>query len=178
MEGGVDAAPEEMDRTMRGHLTDAEMTEALGGEWIGEARAHLAGCAICRVEYDRLRVTLTGFAEQVRVQTERSEASWERQRRQIASRLGDRRSRTRPWRWAWAPAAVGLAALAVFWLHGYTSRSSPGPEADHALLVAVEHSLRTSLPAALRPAALLAGEFERAHAETAWGTDTPKGDQL
>ena len=178
MDGGAEAAPEEMERTMRGHLTDAEMAEALGEECTGETRAHLTACPICRGERDRLRVALTGLAEQVRVQAERPEASWERRRRQVSNRLGDRHPRVHPWRWAWAPAVVGLAALAAVWFHGYAARSSPGSEVDHAFLIAVEHSLRTNLPTALRPAALLAGEFERAEAETTRGADTPKGDRL
>jgi hypothetical protein len=174
----METGPERTERIMRGHLTDAEMTEALGEQYTGSARAHLADCAICRVERDRLRVTLAGIVQQTRVEAKRSEAFWERQRRQIASRLGRRRQRTRPWRWVWASAAVGLAALAAVWLHGYSPRAWPGPEADHALLIAVECSLQTSLPTALRPAALLAGEFERADAESSWGGQTPKGEQL
>jgi hypothetical protein len=62
------------------------------------------------------------------------------------------------------------------WFHGGAPRPSSGPEADHALLLAVERSLQAEVPAALRPAALLAGEVEGG-AETGRTSGAPKGDQ-
>ncbi len=162
---------------MREHMTDAEMAETLGGEPGGTALAHLTDCPACRAERDRLQAALTALAGQARAQAERPEASWERQRRQIASRLHDRAPASHAWRWAWVPAAVGLALVAVFWFRGDTPPSSPGPETDHALLLAVERSLQADVPAALRPAALLAGEVEGGGAETERKNGTSNGGQ-
>ena len=146
---------------MRGHLTDTELAEALGDEPRDEALAHLGDCPTCRAERDRLRTALTGLAEQARIQAERPDAAWERQRRQIGGRLDDRPARSPSWRWVWAPAALGLAALTVVWLGWETPRQSQEPEIDHAILAAVERSLQADVPMALRPVALLAAEIER-----------------
>jgi predicted anti-sigma-YlaC factor YlaD len=163
---------------MRGHLTDTEMMEALGGEPAGETFAHLVGCPTCRAERDRLRATLADLAEQARVQAEWREEFWERQRRQIAGRMSDRRSLAPGWSWAWAPAAVGLAVVALVWFYGKTPQPSPEPAADDALLISVERSLQAECPVALQPAALLAAEVERRGAETGRGADIPAGGQL
>jgi hypothetical protein len=166
---------------MRGHLTDAEMTVALGGDAGAEVRAHLAACPACLTERDRLRAALSELAEQARVQAERSEAAWEGQRLRIAARLSDRsplsEGRPRGWRWAWAPVAVGLAALALLWWRGETPRLSPGADADHALLIAVERSVQAEVPVALRPVALLAAEIEPHGTDTERGPGTPTGDR-
>ena len=163
---------------MQRHLTDPEMTQALGGEAGGETLAHLAGCPTCRAQRDRLRAALTDLAEQARVQAERPEASWERQRRQIASRLGNRPSPSPRWRWAWAPAVLLLVALGSFWFYGHTPQPAQGPEADHALLIAVERSVQADVPLALRPAALLAAELEGHGTETGWKAGAKTGDPL
>ena len=163
---------------MQRHLTDPEMTQALGGEPGGETLAHLVGCPTCLAEWDRLRAVLTYLAEQARVQAERPVASWEGQRRRIAGRLGDRPSSSPRWRWAWAPAILLLVALGSFWFYGHTPRPSPGPEADHALLIAVERSVQAHVPLALRPAALLAAELEGHGTETGRKTGAETGDEL
>ena len=162
---------------MQKHLTDSQLMEALGGEPEGEARVHLAGCPNCRADRDRLRAALTGLVEQSRAQAERPEAIWEQQRRQIVSRLSRRPSSWRFWGWTWAPAAVGLAVVALFWFRGGPPQSSQGPEADHALLIAVERSAQAEVPVALRPVALLAAEVERRGMETGQGIGIPTGDQ-
>jgi predicted anti-sigma-YlaC factor YlaD len=143
---------------MRGHLTDAEMADALGEAPLGEVRDHLAGCPICRADRDRLRATLTDLAAQLQTRAARPEPAWDRQARQIAERLHERQPRARPWRWAWAPAAVGLAVLAGIWFQGQSPRVAPGTETDDALLFAVEGSIHAAVPAALRPAVLLIEE--------------------
>jgi hypothetical protein len=163
---------------MRGHLTDAEITEVLNGELRGETLAHLADCPICRAERDRLRATLTGLAEGAFEQSEREEHSWERQRRQIADRLISRPFRSPSWCWVWAPAAVGLAVVALVWFRWETPQQPLGPDANHAILTAVERSLQANVPAALQPVALLASEIERGEAETGREAGTSRGDQL
>lgn len=162
---------------MREHLTDAEMAEALGGKPGGNVLTHLSDCPACRAERDRLQAALTALAGQARAQAERPETSWERQRRQIAGRFRHRAPASRAWRWVWVPAAAGLALAAAFWFRGDSPPPPPGPENDHALLLAVERSLQADVPAALRPAALLAGEVERGGAEREQRNGTSKGDQ-
>lgn len=163
---------------MRAHLTDPELTETLRGEPAGDTGAHLAECPICRAERDRLQAALAALTVQARMQAERPEESWAGQRRQIASRLRDRLSPRPGRRWAWVPAAVGLGVVTWLWFHGRAPQTVPEPTADHALLLAIERSIQTEYPAALRPAALLAAEVERREAETERGTGTRAGDQL
>ncbi len=146
---------------MREHLTDEELTEVLDGMPEGDTLAHLAGCETCRAERDRLRVELAAFAEQTRAGAERSEASWDRQRRRIVGRLVDRPSPALGWYWAWAPAVLLIVILGWFWFAGWAPHPSSGPEADHALLISVERSIRADVPQALRPAALLAAQLEQ-----------------
>jgi predicted anti-sigma-YlaC factor YlaD len=160
---------------MRGHLTDTEMAEALGDAPQMEMLEHLAGCPTCRADRERLQTTLTGLAEQMQARAARPEAAWDRQARQIANRLRARPPRTRPWRWAWAPAVVCLAALAGIWLHAQSPRVAPGTETDDALLVAVERSIHADVPAALRPAALLVGEVGGRGTEAERSLDVPQG---
>jgi predicted anti-sigma-YlaC factor YlaD len=160
---------------MRGHLTDTEMAQALGEAPPGEVCDHLAGCPACRADRDRLQATLTGLAAQMRTRTARPEAAWDRQARQSAERLHERQPRAQPWRWAWAPAVVGLAALVGIWVHGQSPRVTPGTETDDALLVAVERSIHADVPAALRPAALLVGEVGGRGTEAERRLDGPQG---
>jgi len=143
---------------MRGHLTDTEMAQALGEVPPDEVHDHLACCPTCRADRDRLQTALTDLAQQMRTRAGRPEAAWDLQARQIRDRLHERQSRVEPWRWAWAPAVVGLAALVGIWVHGQSPRGTPGTETDDALLVAVERSIHAAVPAALRPAELLVGE--------------------
>lgn len=160
---------------MRGHLTDAEMVEALGEAPSTTVRDHLTSCPTCRADLDRLQATLTGFAAGMQVRAARPEAAWDRQARQIADRLHQRLSRARPWRWAWAPAVVGLAVLAGIWFHGQSPRVAPGTETDDAFLIAVERSIHADVPAALRPAALLVGEVGGRGTEAERSLDGPQG---
>ena len=68
--------------------------------------------------------------------------------------------------------------LGAFWFYGHTPQPAQGPEADHALLIAVERSVQADVPLALRPAALLAAELERHGTETGPETGAKTGDQL
>jgi len=78
----------------------------------------------------------------------------------------------------WVLAAVALAVMAAVRFHGPPSpQPLPATAADHALLLAVERSLQTERPVALRPVALQAVEAEQGWA-AGRGADTVKGDQL
>lgn len=112
------------------------------------------------------------------LEAERPEASWGRQRRQIASRLADRPSLSLSWRRAWAPALAAAALLAVFLTRGGPSLQRPqDSDADQALLSAVQHSIHAEAPTALRPAALLVAEVARGVPQPDHRIAVPKGDQ-
>jgi hypothetical protein len=160
---------------MRGHLTDTEMAEALDEAPRAELLDHLAGCPACRAERERLQATLTGLADRMRARATRPDAVWGRQARQIADRLQERRPNARPWRWAWAPAVACLATLAGIWMYGQGPRVASVSETDDALLVSVERSIRTDIPSALRPAALLIGEVGGRGAGVERGLDARQG---
>ncbi len=160
---------------MRGHLTDTELMEGLGEAPRREVLDHLACCPTCRADRDRLQATLAGLAEQMRAGAERPEATWDHQARRIVDRLHERRDRAHPWRWAWAPAVVGLAALAGIWFHGRAPQVPRDPEADDALLFAVQRSVQAHVPVALRPAALLVGEVEGRATEAERGLESSQG---
>ena len=139
---------------MNTHLTDAEMRDAVDGGISAQALAHLAECARCAAERDRLQETVAAVAAQARHAAERSEAAWDRQARQLLYRVQEPRRTRRRWRWATVPALVGIAALAGVWLQ-HESPSHPLAENDEALLTAVQQSIRADIPSALRPVALL-----------------------
>ena len=77
----------------------------------------------------------------------------------------------------WALAAVVSVVMTAVWFHGSSLQPLPAAAADHALLLAVERSLQSECPVALRPAALLAAEAEQGGA-AGRGADTLKGEQL
>ncbi len=145
---------------MRTHLSGQEMLDALEAAPSAEVLDHLAACARCRDERDRLQVTMTGMAEQSREDASRPEAAWDRQTRQIMARVREPRRVVLSWRWGLAPALVGLAALAVVWFHGQTARISTPVENDEAFLAAVQDSVGADVPTALRPLALLLDAVE------------------
>ncbi len=162
---------------MRGHLTDQELMEALDGRLESEAQAHLRACAACRAERYRMRVTLAALAEETRLRAERQEVFWTRQRREIALRLAGRKILSPRWVWAWAPALLLLLGLGSFLFRGEAPQPARRTDADYELLLAVDRSLRAAVPAALRPAALLASEVERHETETTPAARGPEGDQ-
>ncbi len=139
---------------MNRHLTDAEMREAMDGAASADALAHLAECACCAAERDRLHRTVATVAAQARHAAERSQVAWDRQARQILYRVREPRRATLRWRWAAVPALVGIAALAGVWLQ-HQHPAHRAAENDEALLTAVQQSIRADIPSALRPVALL-----------------------
>jgi hypothetical protein len=146
---------------MRAHLTDCEMTELISDTLEGTTVAHLRECATCRTEYARLRAAFVDFAMDSRVQAERTEAFFQRQRVRIGCRVGDRRPVV--WRWrSWASALATGALVAVLLTRAGTPPRSPADtEADQALLSAVQQAIYREAPVALNPAALLIADMER-----------------
>ena len=112
-------------------------------------------------EEQRLREALKSYADSVRAAAERPEGFWVWQRGAIAGRLAGHTPRAR--RLSWAAAMVVITLLA-----GNALRQTPADttanryDPDHELLVDVERSMRSEVPAALAPAALLAAEMSRA----------------
>ena len=71
---------------MLDHLDDEEMTALLAGEGSPQAQRHLAGCAACAAEHDRLVASLGDRRAELLRAAERPEEFWERQRGAIAAR--------------------------------------------------------------------------------------------
>ena len=103
------------------------------------------------------------FRDWARAAAERPESFWERQRLAVRGRIesaGKRRRVLR--RSSWAAAAAVAALVLALTIARRSPRPPAAPDPDHELLVAVERSLEREVPAALEPAALLAGELSRA----------------
>jgi len=140
------------------HLSEEQWTAALLNE-DREARTHIAECAECAAEEQRLRAALAGYGEEAREAAQRPAAFWAWQRDAIAGRLAAQRTPARRLVWAGTLALVILLAAAV------VRQAPPQPAAvdpDEALLVDVQRSLRREVPATLAPATLLANEMNRA----------------
>jgi hypothetical protein len=100
----------------------------------------------------------------IRKAAEQPDSFWRQQRTGIATRLTNRAGH-QPWkRLAWATATVTLVLLATALLSRNATPTRPQPQADpdDALLLRVQQSIRSDLPQAFRPAALLAQEINRA----------------
>ncbi len=148
---------------MQEHLSDEQLLDQLAGAGDALAREHFAVCPACCRAQESLRRVLGRYREETRAAAERPESFWQRQRAAIAARRTDRPA---PRRLTWIT-AVAIVVLAATLLVEKTPPPAPVAEtdADHALLVDVERSVRRQLPRALEPAALLAREVSRS-AET------------
>ncbi|MGA2987705.1 MAG: hypothetical protein ABSG32_28280 [Terriglobia bacterium] len=152
---------------MNGHLNDEQWAAADLNENNEAAANHLAECAACREEVRSFAAAAAAARTQTRHLLEQPEAFWQRQREDISARLRAR-DFTHPWkRWVWVTATVTLIVLASTLL----SRNSAPPmqtaaqtDPDDVLLLSVRQSIRSDLPQALRPAALLTQEIYRAEA--------------
>ncbi len=147
---------------MQGHLTDAQLTDALDGV---ETRRHLESCHLCRKEQERLRNAIFGFRERARALAQRPEGFWHWQMTWIRARLNQPSHAPRgSWRWAWGGAVVTLLVFALALMIERPTRHPQVTEEDpdQALLVEVQLSAQRDLPEALQPAALLAQEVNQA----------------
>ncbi len=161
---------------MRGHLTDREMAAQAAGTLEDEGLVHLLSCAACSEERARLRAGLVELAAHIYAETGRPDAFFRAQRAIIARRLREARPPVRRWRWTWASALAATALLAVFLIPSGPPVQRPlDPEADQALLRAVQQSIQAEVPEALRPAALLLGELERGVFRADRKVAVPKG---
>ncbi len=152
---------------MNGHLSDEQWAAAVLDENDESALEHLAECAACREEVNSFAIAAGAAQAQASKVMEQPEAFWRRQRESIGARQSSR-DYTHPWRrWMWVTATVMLILLASTLL----SRNSAPPiqataqtDPDDALLLSVQQSIQSDLPRALRPAALLTQEINRAEA--------------
>ncbi len=145
---------------MRAHLSNTEFMEALETSPTGEVVHHLAVCARCRADHDQLRTALARLAEDGRGHANRPDAAWERQTQEIMAQLRNPQRPALHWRWALAPAFLGLAVLVAVWWHTHGMLPSGAVESDETFLTAVQDSIQATIPAPLQPAALLAKDLE------------------
>jgi hypothetical protein len=147
------------------HWNDEQFAAAVLGESAGD-ETHLAECAACRGELERLRTQLQILRDDASAAGQQTETFWQRQRAAIRAQISSGAPVTRSWAWATAAAAVLLFAVVL------SQTTLPPPDVaqsekdpDHVLMLEVQQSLERRVPRALAPAALLAEEFNRA-AET------------
>jgi predicted anti-sigma-YlaC factor YlaD len=152
---------------MNAHLSDEQWFTAVLNENDEAAAEHLAHCSTCREEVQAFTDAAAAANAQARKMTERPEKFWRQQRESIKARVASR-DFTHPWkRWTWVTATVVLIVLASTLL----SRNRVPPvqttaqtDPDDVLLLSVQRSIQSDVPQALRPAALLARQIERAEA--------------
>ena len=152
---------------MNGHLSDEQWAAAVLDPGDGAVADHLSACAECCEEVMSLADAIGEAREQIRGAAERPESFWRQQREGITARL-ENRDRHQPWkRLVWVTACVTLMVLAGALL---TRNNAPSPppvaqaDPDDVLMLSVQQSIRSDLPQALYPAALLTEEIDRAAA--------------
>jgi len=144
------------------HLNDEQTAAALAGAAGDEAAGHLAECAACRAEIERLERGLLALRQETREACDKpAEAFWTRQR--LAATEAPQRRLPSP-RFAWAAGLALLAGLGGLYLsrEPATVSVSSVADPDHELLRDVERAIRRDLPKALEPAALIAVDLDRA----------------
>ena len=150
---------------MNGHLSDEQWAAAVLSQNEVAALKHLAECATCREEVNSFVAAAGAAQAQARKVVEQPEAFWRRQRESISHRVITR-DFTNPWkRWIWVTATVMLILLASTLLSRNSApvvQTTAQTDADDALLLSVQQSIQSDLPRALRPAALLTREINRA----------------
>ncbi len=150
---------------MNGHLSDEQWAGAIFHENDRAAIKHLAECAACRAEVGSFTAAAGAIQTQARAAAERPETFWQRQRESIRHRLRAR-DFAHPWkRWVWITATVTLILLSSTLLSRNDAPPAPAQaqtDPDDVLLMSVQQSIQSDLPQALRPAALLTREMDRA----------------
>jgi hypothetical protein len=146
---------------MSGHLTEEQQDKILLGEPAAEAAEHVAECAECSAEVERMRAALGGYGAAVRDGAARPEGFWAWQRRAILARLRPATARTQKLAWAGAMVLLVLMAVALHF-QARPERLETPYDPDEALLIDVARTVRSEVPSALQPAALLTWEMDQA----------------
>jgi hypothetical protein len=149
---------------MSGHLSDEQWVAAALQESEEAAADHRSECAVCQEELRLWSQAIAGARAEILGAAEQPESFWRQQRAGIATRLTSGAGH-QPWkRLAWATATVTVVLLATLLLSKNATPTRPQPQADpdDALLLSVQRSIRSDLPQALRPAALITREIDRA----------------
>ena len=144
------------------HLSDSQLGEVL--PLSEEARQHLAICATCRLEHERLRNWVGSLSLLARSAEQQPETFWEQQRFTIQSRISNLpEPRPRRKRLVWATAfAIILFASLILKTGSHQPVQRVDSDLDRELLVQVEQALSGDVPQALQPASLLADEINQA----------------
>ena len=150
---------------MSRHLSNEQITAAIEKQADDAGAEHLAECATCRVELEAFAAASDVARTEAREAQELPEAFWARQREAIHQRIAAR-DFVHPWkRWVWVTATVTLVVLASTLLsrnNAPSTQTVAQPDPDDALMVSVRQSIQSDLPQALKPAALLTQEMNRA----------------
>jgi anti-sigma factor RsiW len=143
------------------HLDDEQTAAALAGADGDDAAGHLAECAACREEIEKLGRNLLALRQETLEACDKPEAFWTHQR--LAAVEPARRQLPSP-RFAWVAGLALLAGLGGLYLirPPATVSVSSAADPDHELLQDVERAIRRDLPKALEPAALIAVDLDRA----------------
>ena len=143
---------------MKQHLSDDELSELLLTP--RASNVHLATCASCRAELERMRRVLGELPSLVSVVALNTDAFWETQRTAIWTDIVTLQPRKEFPVLAWA----SVAAVVV--VGGLLLSIAPGPirtraeaDPDHEFMIQLERTLQSEVPQALEPAALLAREI-------------------
>lgn len=131
------------------------------------AEHHLAGCAPCQAERDRVEDALRRFAEVNREYASRPENFWEIQAARIGSARKESEARSRRTMALVPSVAVLLLAAGAILGSAPGMRPVATPKAvaaqvdpDHELLLEVERAIQADTPRALEPAMLMVEENE------------------
>ena len=152
---------------MKGHLSDEQWAAAVLDEKDAATAQHLSECPGCRAELISAAAAVDAARTHTREITELPEAFWRKQREAVHARV-ERRDIAPSWkRWVWVTATIMLILCASIMLsHNSTPsvQSVASTDADDELLLSVQQAIQSDLPHALRPAALLTSEIDRAEA--------------
>ena len=143
---------------MKQHLSDDELSELLLTP--RASNVHLATCASCRAELERMRRVLGELPSLVSVVAQNTDAFWETQRTAIWTDIVTLQARKQFPVLAWALAAAVLVVAGLL----LSIAPSPAPtraeaDPDHEFMIQLERTLQSEVPQALEPAALLAREI-------------------
>ena len=145
---------------MKQHLSDEELSELLLAP--PASNAHLATCASCRAEQERMRRVLGELPSLASLAAQNTDVFWEKQRTAIWADIIKVKPRKEFPTLAWALGAAVLVAASLL----LSIVPAPTPVAtraeadpDHEFMIQLERTLQSEVPEALEPAALLAREI-------------------